>query len=268
MAKKQAAKAEKLHRKQEAAAAAVANVSIDPLAANYGDLSIEEVIPSTVSGRLWTSVRSLTDKLNNQTVLMRVRVQAAHAVSKNVAFLTVREECCTVQCVLDAAPGVVSVQMVKYAANISKESVVDIQGVVTVPPEPIKGTSQQVEVQVRTIHTVDRAESPLPINVEDASRSEAEIERALEAREQLARVNQDTRLNHRVIDMRAAANQGIIHLVSEVAYLFQKFLRKEGFANIFTPKLNEGASEGGAAVFKLDYKGKAACLAQSPQLHK
>lgn len=50
--------------------------------------------------------------------------------------------------------------------------------------------------------------------------------------------------------------------------LFQKFLRKEGFANIITPKLNEGASEGGAAVFKLDYKGKAACLAQSPQLHK
>lgn len=29
-----------------------------------------------------------------------------------------------------------------------------------------------------------------------------------------------------------------------------------------------GSSEGGAAVFRLEYKGQQACLAQSPQLHK
>lgn len=29
-----------------------------------------------------------------------------------------------------------------------------------------------------------------------------------------------------------------------------------------------GSSEGGSAVFKLEYKGQPACLAQSPQLHK
>lgn len=37
---------------------------------------------------------------------------------------------------------------------------------------------------------------------------------------------------------------------------------------LHTPKLIAGASEGGASVFKLDYKGQPACLAQSPQLHK
>lgn len=37
---------------------------------------------------------------------------------------------------------------------------------------------------------------------------------------------------------------------------------------IHTPKLVAGSSEGGAAVFKLDYKGQPACLAQSPQLYK
>jgi len=35
-----------------------------------------------------------------------------------------------------------------------------------------------------------------------------------------------------------------------------------------TPKLLAGASEGGAEVFKTDYFGQVACLAQSPQLHK
>lgn len=37
---------------------------------------------------------------------------------------------------------------------------------------------------------------------------------------------------------------------------------------IHTPKLIAGASEGGAAVFMLDYMGQPACLAQSPQLYK
>lgn len=43
----------------------------------------------------------------------------------------------------------------------------------------------------------------------------------------------------------------------------------KNFIGIHTPKLISGSSEGGAAVFKLEYKnGKTACLAQSPQLHK
>ena len=37
---------------------------------------------------------------------------------------------------------------------------------------------------------------------------------------------------------------------------------------IQTPKLIGGASEGGSAVFRLEYFGEQACLAQSPQLYK
>jgi aspartyl-tRNA synthetase len=42
----------------------------------------------------------------------------------------------------------------------------------------------------------------------------------------------------------------------------------QGFQEIHSPKLIAGASEGGASVFKLEYKGLPACLAQSPQLYK
>ncbi|GJZ96743.1 aspartate--tRNA ligase 2, cytoplasmic-like protein, partial [Tanacetum coccineum] len=56
----------------------------------------------------------------------------------------------------------------------------------------------------------------LPISIEDAARSEAEIESALELGEQLVRVNQDTRLNYRVLDIRTPANQGIFSLESDV----------------------------------------------------
>lgn len=50
--------------------------------------------------------------------------------------------------------------------------------------------------------------------------------------------------------------------------LFREALTAEGFTEIHSPKLIAGASEGGAAVFKLDYMGQSACLAQSPQFYK
>ncbi|PWA42209.1 Aspartyl-tRNA synthetase, cytoplasmic [Artemisia annua] len=70
----------------------------------------------------------------------------------------------------------VSAQMVKYATGISKESIVDIEGTIQFSDRPLTGASQQVEVLVRKIHCISRSATRHPINVEDASRSEAEFE--------------------------------------------------------------------------------------------
>lgn len=43
---------------------------------------------------------------------------------------------------------------------------------------------------------------------------------------------------------------------------------KNDFVEIHSPKMIGGASEGGANVFKFQYFGQDACLAQSPQLYK
>ncbi|XP_074312381.1 aspartate--tRNA ligase 2, cytoplasmic-like [Silene latifolia] len=270
-AKKEAAKQEKLRKKQEAAAAAaaaaaVAEVSIsDPLADKYGDLELQS---KTVSGNKWTDVKALSPALNGTEVLIGGRVHAVRAVSKKMSFLVVRDTGSTVQCVLTVKPGSVSEQMVRFSNSLSRESIVDVFGTVSVPNEPIKGTTQQVEIQVSKIYCVSRAAPVLPINIEDAARSDAEIEEALKEGKQLVRVNQDTRLTYRFLDVRTLANQAIFRLQSEINYKFTDFLRNEGFVGIHTPKLMGGTSEGGAAVFRLDYKGKPACLAQSPQLHK
>lgn len=40
------------------------------------------------------------------------------------------------------------------------------------------------------------------------------------------------------------------------------------FVGVDTPRIIRDSSGGGAIVFKIDYKGKPTCLAQSPQLHK
>ncbi|KAK4353561.1 hypothetical protein RND71_025755 [Anisodus tanguticus] len=274
ISKKEAAKLERQRRRQEAAAvAAISAVSVeesDPFSGNYDDVALNDLQSKAVSGRKWTEVGSITPELKDQVILIRGRVQTIRPVGKKIAFVVVRERGFTVQCVLTVKVDLVSSQMVKYATSLSKESIVDIEGVVSIPEKPITGsTQQQVEVQISKLYCVNRAVPTLPINIEDAARSEVEIEQALEKGEQLVRVNQDTRLNFRILDIRTPANQGIFRIQCQVENIFRQFLLSEGFVGIHTPKLIAGSSEGGSAVFRLVYKGGVpACLAQSPQLHK
>ncbi|XP_038899520.1 aspartate--tRNA ligase 2, cytoplasmic [Benincasa hispida] len=271
-AKKEAAKQEKLRRRQEAAAESgisSLNVEDDLLASNYGDVPLSDLQSKEAKDiENWTQVGALTAELKDKYVILRGRIQTIRAVGKKMSFLVVREKGFTVQCVVSEQPELVSRQMVKYVDGLSRESIVDVEGVVSLPNVAIKGATQQVEIQVRKVYCISKAMPTLPINLEDAARSEAEIEKALQAGEQLVRVNQDTRLNYRVLDTRTSANQGIFRIQSYVGKIFRQFLYAEDFVEIHTPKLIGGSSEGGASVFKLDYKGQPACLAQSPQLHK
>lgn len=75
-------------------------------------------------------------------------------------------------------------------------------------------------------------------------------------------------MDHRYLDLRTQANQAIFKIQSEICQLFRTSLLALDFIEIHTPKIIAGASEGGAAVFRLDYMGQPACLAQSPQLYK
>jgi aspartyl/asparaginyl-tRNA synthetase len=172
------------------------------------------------------------------------------------------------QAVLFADELTVSKGMVKYASQITRESIVDVGGVLSSPETPVEGCSQSlVELKVNFIQVVSRA-SILPFEIVDAARSEADIKAASERGEKMATVSQDVRLDNRFLDLRTPANQAIFKVQSGVCQLFKDCLLGQGFQEIHSPKLIGGASEGGAAVFRLDYKGLPACLAQSPQLYK
>lgn len=83
-----------------------------------------------------------------------------------------------------------------------------------------------------------------------------------------ADVDQSTRLDNRVIDLRTPANQAIFTIQSGVVNLFRDFLNTQGFTEIHTPKLISTASEGGSEVFEVKYFDRKAYLAQSPQFYK
>lgn len=80
--------------------------------------------------------------------------------------------------------------------------------------------------------------------------------------------NLDTLFDHRVLGLRNLQETKIFKIRSDLLKYIREFLYDQDFTEINTPKLVAGAAEGGAEVFKTDYFGKEATLAQSPQLYK
>ena len=77
-----------------------------------------------------------------------------------------------------------------------------------------------------------------------------------------------TLLDTAAVSMRHPRRAAIQRLSAAAVEGFRATLRAERFVEIATPKIIGTTPEGGANVFELDYFGKPAFLAQSPQLYK
>ncbi|HEX5744000.1 MAG TPA: aspartate--tRNA(Asn) ligase [Candidatus Saccharimonadales bacterium] len=80
--------------------------------------------------------------------------------------------------------------------------------------------------------------------------------------------NLDTLFEHRVIGLRNLQEKAVFEIQATVCDAIRGYFKDNNFTEIHTPKLLAEATEGGAEVFKLDYFGKVATLAQSPQFYK
>lgn len=78
----------------------------------------------------------------------------------------------------------------------------------------------------------------------------------------------ETKLSLRPIALRNIRERAVFKIQEGIVRGFRDFLYGEHFTEIRTPKIVAGNAEGGANVFKLDYFGKRAFLAQSPQFYK
>jgi len=239
-----------------------AGISDDYSAGKYGLLPM--VQSAEVIRRAFVHVKQLDLSLSETTVWVRGRLHTSRAKGKQ-CFIVLRQQQYTVQCLV-AVSDVVSKLMVKFASNITKESVVDIEAVVHKVDSKIESCSQKnVELHVMQLFTVSPAKGQLPLLIEDAARPIKEDE---DPEGLNIRVNQDTRLDNRILDLRTPANQAIFRLEAGVCRLFRDILTDKGFVEIHTPKIISAASEGGANVFTVSYFKGSAYLAQSPQLYK
>jgi aspartyl-tRNA synthetase len=156
--------------------------------------------------------------------------------------------------------------MVKWAATIMPESIILVEGTVQKTSEEIKGTSvSDAQVVIKKLYVVSSVHGALPFSLEDASRAEADQEKE---DPRFNKVQLDTRLNNRVLELRTPANQAIFTLQAAITDMFRSFLKSENFTEIHSPKLQGTTTETDGSVFKVAYFQGDAFLAQTPQFAK
>jgi len=78
----------------------------------------------------------------------------------------------------------------------------------------------------------------------------------------------DTLFDNRVIGLRNLQERSIFEAQATLTHAMRAYFNEHGFTEMHTPKLLAEPTEGGAEVFQMDYFGKIATLAQSPQFYK
>ncbi|CAG9763162.1 unnamed protein product [Ceutorhynchus assimilis] len=267
-AKKEAKKAEKAAKKAEHKATnpsetpTSASEEVDVSKGKYGNLPMIQSDP-TAPKLTFTYIKDLNESLQGQNVWVRARLHTSRARGKQ-CFIILRQREFTVQVLVNVSE-TVSKAMVKFSSNVSKESIIDVAAKVAKVPSAVAGCSQSdVELVASELWVVSASMPQLPLQIEDASRPE----KPGEEDSLNIKVNQDTRLDNRFLDLRTATNQAIFRLEAGVCKLFRDSLTNKGFVEIHTPKIISAASEGGANVFTVSYFKSSAYLAQSPQLYK
>jgi len=134
-----------------------------------------------------------------------------------------------------------------FFASTPRESVIQVDGSVQASPKAQRG----VEVIPTHVELLSPAEVPLPLGVADKVGAEL-----------------DTRLNHRVIDLRKPPIRAIFELRTALLEGLRQAFLSRGFLEVETPKILKQGAEGGATMFAVDYFDSPAYLAQSPQLYK
>ncbi len=143
----------------------------------------------------------------------------------------------------------------EYGHRFKPESVVRVEGKVNArPPNQIKAEMKtgEIELEAQKITILSEAETPLPIDLGMGDTT----------------TSLDKRLDYRFLDVRREKIKAVFTIRSRVFQESVRFFSENGFINIQTPKLTASGVESGAEEFKMDYFGKTASLAQSPQIYK
>ncbi|MEM1553182.1 MAG: aspartate--tRNA(Asn) ligase [Candidatus Bathyarchaeia archaeon] len=112
-------------------------------------------------------------------------------------------------------------------------------------------TPRGVEVIPKEIRIFSTAAAQLPIDITGKVPAQLEV-----------------RLDARALDLCREENIAIFKIQHTAVEAIRSFLFERGFIEVHTPRIIASATEGGAALFPVDYFEKKAFLAQSPQLYK
>lgn len=193
-----------------------------------------------------TLICDINPKLHGKEVLVQGWVQDLRDLAK-IKFLVLRDRTGTIQLV--APKSDVSAELFDKIPKISTESVVSVKGKVNAKAEAKAGK----EILITDIQVLSNAET-LPIQVFEKDKTIA--------------TDLSKRLDHRFLDTRKEKINAIFKVRSKIFKYAAEYLDSIGFTNINTPKITAIGVESGAELFEVEYFGKKAYLAQSPQVYK
>lgn len=172
---------------------------------------------------------------NNRAVTLHGMVHALRDLG-GVTFLTLRTREGLVQCVCPRRP-----------EGVREECAVSVSGLLR--PEPrAPGGAELAEARF-TVLSRPAAPPPVPLSKKSS-------------------LSMETELSLRPVTLRAPRARAVFRIQAAVCRAFREFLQEEDFTEIHTPKLGRAGAEGGSSQFRVDYFGRKAVLAQSPQLYK
>ncbi len=160
---------------------------------------------------------------------------------KSVAFLIVRDAAGLAQVVI-AGP-----ELHAAVDAMTEETVVEVVGSVVANDTAPAG----VEVVEATVRVLAAAEAP-PVDL---------------YRPRLT-ATLPTLLDNAAVSLRHPLRQAAFRMSAAAVHGFRATLDAAGFVEVHTPKIVASATESGANVFAIDYFGRPAYLAQSPQFYK
>ena len=161
-------------------------------------------------------------------------------VLSDTAFIVLRDCTGEVQCVSATAR--------LRSLRLKKEDAVEIRGTVRADQRASGG----VEVMVEEVLVLGAASRALPFN------SSGDIKK----------VSLNAQLDYRPLSLRTARLKDIFDVKNALLRSFRNFMEANHFTEIITSKLVGRGTEGGTNVFEVDYFGRQAFLAQSPQFYK
>ncbi|MBX3014253.1 MAG: aspartate--tRNA(Asn) ligase [Caldilineaceae bacterium] len=177
----------------------------------------------------------------------RVQLQGwLHTVRRlgGVSFIVLRDGWGTVQAVTELEADLAPLT----AEDLQPETLIELEGLVVASAQAPNG----VELHQPQLTVLNPVREALPVLI-----SKREIKAQL-----------PVLLDHAVVTNRHPARRAVFRLSSGVMSAFRSHLGGEGFTEIQSPKVVASATESGANVFAIDYFGRPAYLAQSPQFYK
>lgn len=184
----------------------------------------------------WSGMIGGADR--NETVQVSGMVHAKRPMGGGFTFLRLRTREGVLQCTCSGLD----------LTQVPEESAVAVTGILRADPRAPGG----VELSARAVEVLSRPAAPMPVPVSKAKLN----------------VGLDTGLGLRPVLLRNLRERSVFRVQAGLSRAFREYLQSQGFTEIHTPKIVHAGAEGGANIFRLDYFGRKAFLAQSPQFYK